>query len=89
MWSVRWTLIQLTGFRRLWEAERMSDEDLRALEAAIMRGPAARPPDALSPASALQFLRDHKTQVRRGHPATRYAKSLLEIWLVSLELFTI
>jgi hypothetical protein len=35
-----WTFIQLTGFRRLWLAERLPDEALQALEAAIMRDPA-------------------------------------------------
>lgn len=38
---VRWTLIQLPGFRRLWQAQRLTDEDLQALESAIMRDPAA------------------------------------------------
>jgi hypothetical protein len=37
---VRWTLIQLAGFRRLWQAQKLPDEDLQALEAAIMRDPA-------------------------------------------------
>ncbi|MGD0390741.1 MAG: hypothetical protein ABSC42_17490 [Tepidisphaeraceae bacterium] len=36
---MRWTLIQLAGFRRLWQAEKLPDEDLQALEAAIMRDP--------------------------------------------------
>jgi hypothetical protein len=40
---VRWTLIQLTGFRRLWAGERLVDEDLQALETAIMRDPTAPP----------------------------------------------
>jgi hypothetical protein len=33
-------LIQLASFRRRWQAERLPDEDLRALEMAIMRDPA-------------------------------------------------
>jgi len=33
---VRWTLIQLAGFTRIWRSEKLSDEDLQALEAAIM-----------------------------------------------------
>jgi hypothetical protein len=37
---VRWTLIQLAGFTRLWRAERLPDEDLQALEALLMRDPA-------------------------------------------------
>ena len=38
---MRWTLIQLAGFKRLWESQRLDDEDLRALEMAIMRDPAS------------------------------------------------
>jgi hypothetical protein len=38
--SLRWTLIQLSGFTRLWKAERLPDEDLRALEDFTMRDPA-------------------------------------------------
>jgi len=38
---LRWTLIQLTGFTRLWDAERLSDDDLQALESLIMRDPAS------------------------------------------------
>jgi hypothetical protein len=38
--QLHWTLIQLAGFRRLWQAEKLPDDDLRALEAAIMRDPA-------------------------------------------------
>jgi len=38
---VQWTLIQLSGFRNLWKSERLSDEDLQDLEAAIMQDPAA------------------------------------------------
>jgi hypothetical protein len=37
---MRWTLIQLTGFRRLWQSQKLPDEDLQALEALIMRNPA-------------------------------------------------
>jgi hypothetical protein len=37
---VRWTLIQLTGFRRLWQSQKLPDEDLQALETVIMRDPA-------------------------------------------------
>jgi len=36
---LRWTLIQLGGFKRLWQSEKLPDEDLQALEAAIMRDP--------------------------------------------------
>lgn len=36
---MRWTLIQLAGFERLWRSQRLSDDDLQALEAAIMRDP--------------------------------------------------
>ena len=36
---MHWTLIQLAGFRRLWQAEKLRDEDLQALEVAIMRDP--------------------------------------------------
>ena len=32
-------MIQLAGFRRLWQAEKLPDEDLQALEAAITRDP--------------------------------------------------
>ncbi|MFI5382076.1 MAG: addiction module toxin RelE [Tepidisphaerales bacterium] len=39
--AVRWTFIQLTGFRRLWQSEKLPDEDLQALETAIMRDPTA------------------------------------------------
>src|SRR5262249_7676598 len=38
---VRWTLIQLTGFKSLRRALKLSDEDLQVLETAIMRDPAA------------------------------------------------
>lgn len=38
---VRWTLIQTAGFRRLWRSQRLTDEDLQALELAVMRDPAA------------------------------------------------
>jgi hypothetical protein len=34
---VRWTLIQLAGFQRLWQSQKLSDEDLRALASAIMQ----------------------------------------------------
>ena len=34
-----WTLIQLSGFRNLWKSEGLPDEDLQALESAIMRDP--------------------------------------------------
>jgi hypothetical protein len=34
-------VIQLTGFKRLWLSEKLPDEDLQALEMAIMRDPAA------------------------------------------------
>lgn len=37
---MRWTLIQLSGFKRLWDSQKLPDEDLQALEAAIMRNPA-------------------------------------------------
>jgi hypothetical protein len=40
---VRWTIIQLAGFRRLWQSEKLPDEDLQALEMAIMRDPSAAP----------------------------------------------
>jgi hypothetical protein len=43
MHSLRWTLIQLAGFRRLWQAERLTDEDLQSLETAIMQDPGAAP----------------------------------------------
>jgi hypothetical protein len=33
-------LIQLAGFTRLWQSEKLLDEDLQALEIAIMRDPA-------------------------------------------------
>jgi hypothetical protein len=36
---VRWTLIQLPVFWRLWQAQKLPDEDLQALEAAVMRDP--------------------------------------------------
>jgi len=38
---MEWTLIQLPGFRNLWRMEKLPDEDLQALEAAIMRNPSA------------------------------------------------
>jgi hypothetical protein len=38
---VQWTLIQLAGFKRLWDSEKLRDEDLQALEMAIMRNPSA------------------------------------------------
>jgi len=38
---VHWTLIQLAGFKRLWESQKLADEDLQALELAIMRDPSA------------------------------------------------
>ena len=38
---MRWTLIPLTAFRRLWQSLKLPDEDLRGLESAIMRDPAA------------------------------------------------
>ena len=41
--ALRWTLIQLTGFERLWRSQKLPDEDLQALEAAIMRDPAGPP----------------------------------------------
>jgi hypothetical protein len=34
---LQWTLIQLAGFRRLWLSEKLPDEDLQALEMAVMR----------------------------------------------------
>ena len=40
LWAVRWTLIQLAGFKRLWQSEKLLDEDLQALEAEIMSNPA-------------------------------------------------
>jgi hypothetical protein len=40
---MRWTLIQSTGFRNVWNSEALPDEDLQALEAAIMQDPAANP----------------------------------------------
>jgi hypothetical protein len=36
---LRWTLIQLAGFQKLWSRERLGDEDLQALDGAIMRDP--------------------------------------------------
>ena len=38
--GMRWTLIQLQGFRSLWKSERLSDEDLQRLEAEVMLDPA-------------------------------------------------
>lgn len=40
---VRWTLIQLAGFRRLWQSEKLPDEDLQALEAAVTRSATQAP----------------------------------------------
>src|SRR5436309_5208414 len=40
---VRLSFIQLSGFATNWARMRLTDEDLRALEAAIQKGP-ARPP---------------------------------------------
>ena len=40
---MRWTFIQLAGFRRLWFSEKFPDDDLRALELLIMQDPAAPP----------------------------------------------
>jgi hypothetical protein len=34
-----WTFIQLGGFQRLWQSERLPDEDLQSLEFLIMRDP--------------------------------------------------
>ena len=36
---MEWTLIQMPTFTVRWRAERLPDEDLQALEAAIMRSP--------------------------------------------------
>ena len=38
---MHWTLIQLAGFKRLWQSEKLPDEDLQVLEMAIMRNPSA------------------------------------------------
>jgi hypothetical protein len=38
-----WTLIQLAGFERLWRSQNLPDDDLQALEAAIMRNPSGSP----------------------------------------------
>jgi len=35
-----WTLIQTAEFQRRWRSQRLPDEDLQALEMAIMRDPA-------------------------------------------------
>jgi hypothetical protein len=40
---MKWTLIQMPTFKNLWNAERLPDEDLQALESAIMRDPAGSP----------------------------------------------
>jgi hypothetical protein len=39
MAHMEWTLIQLAGFRKLWRMEKLPDEDLQALEGAIMEDP--------------------------------------------------
>jgi len=48
-------LIQLAGFRRLWRAQKLPDEDLRALELAIMRNPGG--PPVISGTGGLRKLR--------------------------------
>jgi hypothetical protein len=40
---VHWTVIQLQGFKALWKAQKLSDDDLQALESAIMRDPSGYP----------------------------------------------
>lgn len=37
---MRWTLIQLQGFRSLWKGERLKDENLQRLEGEVMIDPA-------------------------------------------------
>jgi hypothetical protein len=38
---VEWTLIQMPTFASRWRSEKLTDEDLQALESAIMRDPSA------------------------------------------------
>jgi hypothetical protein len=38
---VKWTLSQMPTFGNRWRAEKLTDEDLQALESAIMRDPSA------------------------------------------------
>ncbi|HEX4792847.1 MAG TPA: hypothetical protein VH370_03590 [Humisphaera sp.] len=38
---VQWTLIQMPTFNRRWRSEKLPDDDLQALESAIMRAPSA------------------------------------------------
>jgi hypothetical protein len=40
--GVEWTLIQMPTFSSRWRAEKLADEDLQALELAIMRDPSAQ-----------------------------------------------
>jgi hypothetical protein len=40
---MQWTLAHLPSFTVPWRSERLSDEDLQALEAAIMRDPSGAP----------------------------------------------
>jgi hypothetical protein len=41
VWVVNWTFIQMPTFTSRWRGEKLPDEDLQALEAAIMRDPSA------------------------------------------------
>jgi hypothetical protein len=60
---VRWTLIQLAGFHRLWQSQKLSDEDLQALESAIMQDPGRPAKNPVRAAVARQ--REERFHARR------------------------
>ena len=84
---MRWTFIQLAGFTRLWRAEGLSDEDLAALEAAIMEKTDGAP--VMKGTGGLRKIRFAPPSFRRGKSGAMrigYAQfpDVARIYLVTL-----
>src|SRR5438477_11253839 len=61
---VQWTIIQLLGFTHLWNAHRLTDDDLAALEAEIMENPGG--PPVMRGTGGLRKIRFAPPSFRRG-----------------------